>query len=236
MARTDTLGHFLTDVADAIRTKTGSSESITASDFDTEIENIPSGGGTTAPTTIAEAQQQIMDVMTSFNESLANIGKTYTPYSQNAMTLYTPSANNKYYVIRYRDGQYQIVWFPAIYIFAISADTFMSYKITGQFNYSPTTTMEFCDAPYPEWTTNGANVTAYLSPYYSTIGEAIAAIQSPETTYTTGTNTSWGFAKESQNVYLPYTNLQYECLSGGQIVTNVEKKVLSHSETISVIQ
>lgn len=46
MARTDTLGHFLTDVADAIRTKTGSADTITASDFDTEIENIPSGGGT----------------------------------------------------------------------------------------------------------------------------------------------------------------------------------------------
>lgn len=45
MARTDTLGHFLTDVADAIREKTGSSEEIVASDFDTEIENIPSGGG-----------------------------------------------------------------------------------------------------------------------------------------------------------------------------------------------
>lgn len=44
MARTDTLGHFLTDVADAIREKKGTSETITASDFDTEIENLPSGG------------------------------------------------------------------------------------------------------------------------------------------------------------------------------------------------
>ena len=44
MARIDTLGHFLTDVADAIRTKTGSSDTISAEDFDTEIENIPSGG------------------------------------------------------------------------------------------------------------------------------------------------------------------------------------------------
>ena len=43
MARTDTLGHFLTDVADAIRTKTGSVDTIAASDFDTEIENIPVG-------------------------------------------------------------------------------------------------------------------------------------------------------------------------------------------------
>ena len=44
MARTDTLGHFLTDVADAIREKKGTSETIQASDFDTEIENLPSGG------------------------------------------------------------------------------------------------------------------------------------------------------------------------------------------------
>ena len=47
MARTDTLGHFLTDVADAIRTKTGESGTIQASSFDTQISNIPSGGGIT---------------------------------------------------------------------------------------------------------------------------------------------------------------------------------------------
>lgn len=44
MARTDTLGHFLTDVANAIRTKKGTSDTIQASDFDTAIENLPSGG------------------------------------------------------------------------------------------------------------------------------------------------------------------------------------------------
>ena len=40
MARTDNLTNFLTDVADAIRTKTGSQETISASDFDTAIEKI----------------------------------------------------------------------------------------------------------------------------------------------------------------------------------------------------
>lgn len=49
MARTDTLGHFLTDVANAIRSKTGDSATITASDFDTAIENIPTGGGDEIP-------------------------------------------------------------------------------------------------------------------------------------------------------------------------------------------
>ena len=45
MARTNNLTDFLSDVADAIRTKKGTSETILASDFDTEIENLPSGGG-----------------------------------------------------------------------------------------------------------------------------------------------------------------------------------------------
>lgn len=48
MARIDTLPHFLTDVADAIREKKGTSETIQASDFDTEIENLPSGGSNNA--------------------------------------------------------------------------------------------------------------------------------------------------------------------------------------------
>lgn len=41
MARTDNLTNFLTDVATAIREKKGSTESILASDFDTEIINLP---------------------------------------------------------------------------------------------------------------------------------------------------------------------------------------------------
>ena len=43
MARTDTLGHFLTDVATAIRNKKGTTDTIVASNFDTEIESIESG-------------------------------------------------------------------------------------------------------------------------------------------------------------------------------------------------
>ena len=44
MARTDTLGNFLTDVADAIKIKKGDDTPILASEFDTEITNLPSGG------------------------------------------------------------------------------------------------------------------------------------------------------------------------------------------------
>lgn len=43
MARTDTLGNFLTDVASAIRNKKGTTDTILASNFDTEIASIESG-------------------------------------------------------------------------------------------------------------------------------------------------------------------------------------------------
>lgn len=44
MARTDTLGNFLTDVAEAIRTKEGTTGTIPASEFDTRISNLSGGG------------------------------------------------------------------------------------------------------------------------------------------------------------------------------------------------
>lgn len=47
MARTDNLTNFLTDVSTAIKTKKGDNTPIKASNFDTEIANLPSGGGDT---------------------------------------------------------------------------------------------------------------------------------------------------------------------------------------------
>ena len=43
MATTDNLGDFLTSVANAIRSKSGSTAQINAQDFASEIENLPSG-------------------------------------------------------------------------------------------------------------------------------------------------------------------------------------------------
>lgn len=45
MARIDNLSNFLTDVADSIRRKKGTTGTILASNFDTEIESIETGGG-----------------------------------------------------------------------------------------------------------------------------------------------------------------------------------------------
>lgn len=53
MARIDTLTHFLTDVADSIREKKGTSAQIPASNFDAEIASISGGGEVTYPVTVA---------------------------------------------------------------------------------------------------------------------------------------------------------------------------------------
>ena len=55
MARTNNLSNFLTDVADAIRTAEGSSETIEASTFDTRIEALSGGGASYAPSYISFA-------------------------------------------------------------------------------------------------------------------------------------------------------------------------------------
>lgn len=47
MAKTDNLGDFLTDIANSIRTKTGTADPINAQDFSTKILQIPSGGENT---------------------------------------------------------------------------------------------------------------------------------------------------------------------------------------------
>lgn len=44
MARTDNLTNFLIDIANSIRTKEGTEEQIAASEFNTRIANLPSGG------------------------------------------------------------------------------------------------------------------------------------------------------------------------------------------------
>ena len=92
MARTDTLGNFLTDVADAIRTKKGSEEPIAAADFDTEIKNLPSGskgldwnalGYDPAPDNIVEEYNYSKQIANEWDSSLTNVSNKF----QNNKTL-----------------------------------------------------------------------------------------------------------------------------------------------------
>ena len=67
MARTDTLGNFLTDVATAIREKKGTTDTILASNFDTEIASIESG---------VDINEYLSDTITKGDSSLGGWTKT----------------------------------------------------------------------------------------------------------------------------------------------------------------
>lgn len=69
MARTDTLGNFLTDVANAIRTKKGTTDTIPANTFDTEISSIEGGSSKYTPRYISFYNYR----GTELNEELANL-------------------------------------------------------------------------------------------------------------------------------------------------------------------
>ena len=93
MARIDTLGNFLTDVATAIRNKKGTTDTIVASNFDTEIESIETGGGSSVTKGI---------IINKFNEKgyatdVSVVGMTSIPnyYFGTYSSTYT-NALNKY--------------------------------------------------------------------------------------------------------------------------------------------
>ena len=67
MARTNSLGNFLTDVADAIREKKGTTDTILASNFDTEIASIESG---------VDINEYLSDTITYGTNSLGGWTKT----------------------------------------------------------------------------------------------------------------------------------------------------------------
>ena len=95
MARTDTLGNFLTDVAEAIRTKKGTSETIQASQFDTEIANLPSGsdldwsaiGYDSTPQSIVDGYNYAKEIYDSWDSSVTSLD---SKYSRNTKLVYFP--------------------------------------------------------------------------------------------------------------------------------------------------
>ena len=85
MARTDTLGHFLTDVANSIRNKKGTTDTIIASNFDTEIDSIETGLGKYAPRYISFYQYQgtelDYEISTIDTSNVTNMSNMFTSCS-----------------------------------------------------------------------------------------------------------------------------------------------------------
>jgi len=237
MARVDNLDHFLTDVADAIRTKTGSQETIQASDFDTEIENIPSGGVGTIDTP-AKLTEEVMNLCNNLHNYYTSIVNSYTVSTSEAVTLYTPNANYKWYIIMKRSsGGYRVCWYNT------------DCRLWRYFNYG-----EYIFQPFMYMQNNGSSIkkidgtityikyedfntsfppkdTFYYSNELETAEDCVAKMQSNELTYTSYDGT-WAFAPEQANP-VPYSNLAIFRNSTGAFLTTPTR--ISSNETITVI-
>ena len=87
MARTNSLGNFLTDVANAIREKKGTTDTILASNFDTEIASIESG---------VDINEYLSDTITSGTDALPGWLKTVKKI-RNPLTVEGTSATYMFY-------------------------------------------------------------------------------------------------------------------------------------------
>ena len=227
MARTDTLPHFLTDVADAIREKTGESGTIQASTFDTAISNI---SGSASPTNLSEFESSMEDVCDAFGENLIKKTDNYNTITNDAVTLYSPNSNCTSYIIRYRNGYYQIVCFDSNAILKVKNSSTLqtnNYTIVSNPNHPG-----FIE--YPSYTLSSYYVSAYSTPNnIATLEEAIQIIQSNTVTYSYLTNNSdWGFEQYSADYYIPCTNMPMQN-SSGQFI-NAQR--ISKNETISFLE
>lgn len=92
MARTDNLNNFLTDVANAIRTKTGSSEEIQASNFDTEISTIP-----TPPTYPFDITGYEIKKQNATQQDIQDIATWITNNSNYDVYIYTKNKASAFY-------------------------------------------------------------------------------------------------------------------------------------------
>lgn len=196
-------------------------------------------GGTT-PQTIGELDAIIKAYYNSLETG------TVQPYTQNAITLYTPSANFERYFIRKRSDSeiYNIVWLretestpnPVLHDLTnlgYSLDR-IGFKSVGQpylYNRnldSNTVNTELEPKAIPD------RLALYLSSNYNTLVDAIAAIQNTSTTYTRYDSVT-GF--NADTTYFGYTNLEYFCRDeNNEYVEFKRLSPLSNNETIEVIQ
>lgn len=235
MARTDTLGNFLTDVASAIRTKAGTSDLIQASTFDTAIENLPSGGVST-PTSVGELNDAIIELRDAFNTYMLAYPSTYEADSSEAITLYTPDANCQYYGIQKRSsGNYRIFWTSHPILILYNNISRINWGYSSSYDSSSTTIETTAMKFLPSVLTSGMSGNQfYVSSEYNTLSECVQRLQSNSTSYSVMTNTNGlGYVADT-NYVVPYSNITYvdNRVNDGIWPLSTSKRI-SSNETIS---
>lgn len=176
-------------------TKNGT-QSISADDdydgLDNVQVNIQVSGGITPVEPMTSINELPTFISNSVEEQLNQIPNTYPTYTDDALTLYTPSANATHYVIRKRgENTYGIIWFTCSVISIVS-----NYIRPTKTTISSFVIADTVSAP----TLSNAiqKMLGYMSPNYTTFEECLNAIQNPNTTYTESTSLDWTNANDGE--------------------------------------
>lgn len=208
-----------------------------------------SGSGT--PTTLDE----LMQIINNFCVTKAIPTNQPTYLTQNAVTLYTPNANCTHYVIRQRNDNtgYNVIWtkipnfdYAYMYYDASAIFSICKYLYLKTTNNLPVVLGDIntiqTSCPPPNTVVSDVKLrfnaqiatttTSYISDLFATEEEAIAAIQSPTTNYTT--NTLPNFNKSlSYTLISNMLNIRYNSANQEYSVEYV--RTISPNETIEVI-
>lgn len=253
MARTNNLTNFLTDVASAIKTKTGDSTAIPASQFDTKIANITTGHldnteyteanddlddileGTASINSLKSLNDTINTTILNFNNFLNEKINEYPVYTSNAVTLYTPDINCQLYIIHKKsNGKYRVVW-GKTFISIISNASFgfkipilkTIYQANAKFS-SINNVIEISEY-------SGAMISSYYSNEFDTPADVINAMssQTSNITYTKWTSGNT-YTSALDNPYLiTYTNTNVFDGRNSNLDLLLSQKI-SANETIEV--
>ena len=132
MARIDTLTNYLSDVAEAIKTKKGDDTPILASEFDTEITNLPSGGSSHAWSAIGyNGEPKSLQEMFDYSKEI------YDNWDNTIIDLKSKVSGDK-----------KLVWFPLVDTSNVTNMNYMFYKCASlkevpQLNTSNVTNMSY---------------------------------------------------------------------------------------------
>ena len=173
---------------------------------------------------------KIGDVIAYFR----NYPDTYETYTNEPVTLYTPSVDCKYYTIRCRGlNSYSILWIPPTFINYYSVALFHTALLT----ISKRTHLLDGNLYNSEGSISLGtyNIVGYYSSNYSSIEECIEAMKSPNTTYTEAPSSyKWSFEDPRQygwsDYAFPCTNLP--CFENNILL---QSKKVSSDETIEVM-
>lgn len=225
MARTDTLPHFLTDVADAIREKKGTQETIQASDFDTEIENLPSGGSSPANLT------ELNNILSDFEDYLDTLVDNYTAYLDEPITIYTPDEASTSFMIQKRsNGKYRIVWSNYAYYLCLVSNSSQTFCHRENFSIYSKLSRALVIA---DERIGAQQVLGYYSNEFNDLEGLLLAIQNSNgsgisyTLYSSG----FGYSGVLDSTWItPISNLPV--FNSDKITPFTNGKVLSHNTTI----